>query len=475
MDSTLPAIEPGDRQIGNTGKAIQEEYRCQESQESSVSQLPYSWWGRFLQGTSGLTSVLYPDGPQIAVPISGTQRAPAAQISAKVKHQSGQSAIEIQYAQLPPAVLFGGDIVVYVVWTVAPDGTVENLGGIANSVDKGTASFSTAKREFALMITAEPIVTVPTPGELVVFFSGTPAAKDVKPTGFTFGGLSDRKGLIKSATDSIAGTSYKPDKKNPLELIQAEKAVELLNRFDAKKYDAATYDKAVSSLAEAREAKGQKQMDASKVTVTLAGQALVKTVQMKEAEAASKQAAESAASKQNLSASLETTQAELATATAALAAAQAEVKSLSAKNAALSGQQKSLDQTLTGALGQMASGTKTDRGYVVSLSGVAFQSGQSQLSTEAKYVLAKLSGMLLAFPAMTMSVEGHTDSTGSDEANRKLSQARAEAVVTFISEMGVPKSSMTATGFGPDKPVAPNDTEGGRAKNRRVDIVLSEK
>jgi outer membrane protein OmpA-like peptidoglycan-associated protein len=268
--------------------------------------------------------------------------------------------------------------------------------------------------------------------------------------------------------------SYKPDKKNPIELMQAEKAVELLARFDATTYDADTCDKAEASLAEARDAKGQKQIDAAKVTVTLAGQALSKTVQMKEAEEASKRAAESAASKQNLSDELETAQVLLAKTTSDLEQAQSEVKRLSTKNEKLTGQQQTFEQTLTGALGQMATGSKTDRGYVVSLSGVAFQSGQSQLSTEAKYVLAKLSGMLLVFPSMNMSVEGHTDSTGSDDVNRKLSQARAEAVSTFLSEMGVTKSRMTAAGFGPDNPIAPNDTSGGRAKNRRVDIIMTE-
>jgi len=430
--------------------------------------------GMAFAGDVGLTSVLYPEGKNVVVPISGTQRAPAAQISAKVKHQSGQSAIEIQYADLPPAILFGGDIVAYVVWAVAPAGTVENLGGIANSVDKGTTSFSTAKRDFALMITAEPIKTVRSPGELVVFFSGTPSSKDATPNGFTFGGLSDRKGMIKNDTDSIAGMSYKPDKKNPIELIQAEKAVELMDRFDAKEYDADTYGKAAAALAEARDGKGQKQLDASKVTVTLAGQALSKTLQMKQAAEASKSAAESAAAKQNLSADLESTQAQLAKATSELALAQSTIESLSTKNEKLSGQQQTLDQTLTGALGQMASSSKTDRGYVVSLSGVAFKSGQSQLSTEAKYVLAKLTGMLLVFPGMNMSIEGHTDSTGSDEVNRKLSEARAGSVMTFLNEMGVSKPRMTSAGLGPDNPVAPNDTPGGRAKNRRVDIVMTE-
>jgi len=425
-------------------------------------------------GDVGLTSVLYPEGKSVDVPVSGTQRAPAAQVSAKVKHQSGQSAIEVQYSNLPPAVLFGGDIVSYVVWAVAPDGSFENLGGIANSGDKGSATFSTAKRDFALMVTAEPIKTVRSPGELVVFFSGTPASKDTTPTGFTFGGLSDRGGQIKNDIDSIAGMTYKADKKEPIELIQAEKAVELLDRFDAKKYDAGIYDKATASLAEARELKGQKQLDSAKVTITLAGQALSKTVKMKEQEKSAKLAAESAASTQNLSSDLESAQAQLTKTTSELELANAKIVTLSTTNEKLSGQQKSFDQILTGALGQMATSSKTDRGYVVSLSGVAFQSGQSQLSTEAKYVLAKLSGMLLVFPGMEMSIEGHTDSTGGDEVNRKLSQARAESVMTFLNEMGASKSSMTASGFGPDNPIAPNDTPGGRAKNRRVDIVMTE-
>ena len=68
----------------------------------------------------------------------------------------------------------------------------------------------------------------------------------------------------------------------------------------------------------------------------------------------------------------------------------------------------------------------------------------------------------------------HFDSTGGDDVNRKLSQARAESVMTFLNEMGASKSSMTASGFGPDNPIAPNDTPGGRAKNRRVDIVMTE-
>ena len=88
--------------------------------------------GSVSAGEVGLTSVVFPDGKNVDLPISGTQRAPAAEISAKVKHQSGQSVIEIAYKNLPPAVLFGGDIVAYVAWVVSPDGSVENVGGYWN-------------------------------------------------------------------------------------------------------------------------------------------------------------------------------------------------------------------------------------------------------------------------------------------------------------------------------------------------------
>jgi hypothetical protein len=259
--------------------------------------------GTVIAAEIGLTSVLYPEGSKVDLPISGTQRAPAAQITAKVEHKSGQSSIQIQYKPIPPAVLFGGDFVSYVVWAVAPDGSTENLGGIANDDDaKGPVNFSTAKRDFALMITAEPLVTVRTPGDLVVFFSGTPAAKGVNVTAFNFAGLATREGIVSRDTESIAGMSYTSDKDNPLALIQAEKVIELMDRFDARKYDASNYDEAQAAIAQARETKGQKRLDASKRTVILGGLALSKTGQMLEAEAEADRAAAEAARRAEMTA-----------------------------------------------------------------------------------------------------------------------------------------------------------------------------
>ncbi|MCZ6649314.1 MAG: OmpA family protein [Acidobacteria bacterium] len=438
----------------------------------------------------GLTSVLYPENKQVKLPISGTQRAPAANISGTVRFGSGQSSITLDYKQLPPAVLFGGDIVSYTVWAVSPDGVAENLGGIANDgVEKGKMQYSTPKRDFAMIITAEPIATVRGPGALVVFFSGTPSDKNVTLKAFTYGGLAEREEYISSDRESIAGMTYTPEKKRSLPLIQAEKAVELLDRFEAGNYDRKNYDGAVATLAEAQGVKGGKQVDAAQRSLVMAGQALSQTARMMEAEAEAAKQARTAAEKQALigegavlaaelgatSEKLAQTESRLARTESELETTRVQLKRANAQASSLTAQRMAMKEQLEAAVGQMATYSETDRGYVVSLSGTAFASGKSELTTDAKYVLAKLAGLLLTKPKVTLILEGHTDSTGEEEFNRKLSLDRANAVEMFISEMGVDSASMNAEGFGPDRPIAPNDTIGGRAKNRRVDIVLLKK
>ena len=435
----------------------------------------------------GLTSVLYPENSQVKLPISGTQRAAAATISATVKYASGQSSITVDYKQLQPAILFGGDITAYTVWAISPDGGVENLGGIGNDgSDKGKMDYKTPNRDFALIITAEPMVTVRAPGDLVVFFSGTPSAKGLSLTAFTFGGLSEREGYISRDNESIAGMTYSPEKHRSLQLIQAEKAAELLDRFEAVKFDPKGYEGATAALAEAQGLKGDKQVDAAQRSLVMSGQALNQTVRMMEAEAEAAKQAQATAEKQalagegaNLAAELGATNERLAQTEARLARTQSELettraqlKRVDAQASSMNAQRMAMKEQLAAAMGQMATSSETDRGHVVSLSGTAFASGKSDLTTDAKYVLAKLAGLLLTKPKMKLALEGHTDSTGAEEFNRKLSLDRANAVKMFLSEMGVAAGSMTAEGFGPDKPIAPNDTAGGRAKNRRVDIVL---
>jgi len=113
------------------------------------------------------------------------------------------------------------------------------------------------------------------------------------------------------------------------------------------------------------------------------------------------------------------------------------------------------------------------RGLIVNMSDVLFDTGSYTLKTGAREKLAKISGILLAHPGLTLQIEGHTDSVGSDEFNQQLSEQRAGSVRDFLAEQGVAVSSITAKGFGKTQPVATNDTPEGRQKNRRVEIVVN--
>jgi OOP family OmpA-OmpF porin len=102
-----------------------------------------------------------------------------------------------------------------------------------------------------------------------------------------------------------------------------------------------------------------------------------------------------------------------------------------------------------------------------------FETGSSTLSASSARQLEQLASVLRAYPNVAVNVGGHTDNAGDAEANRKLSADRAVAVQQALVGMGIPAARVSAEGYGPDKPVAPNDTEEGRTKNRRVDLMVS--
>ena len=113
------------------------------------------------------------------------------------------------------------------------------------------------------------------------------------------------------------------------------------------------------------------------------------------------------------------------------------------------------------------------RGLIVNMSDVLFDTGSYTLKPGAREKLAKISGILLAHPGLTLQIEGHTDSVGTDEFNQQLSERRADSVRDFLAENGVPASTITARGFGKTQPVATNDTADGRQRNRRVELVVN--
>jgi outer membrane protein OmpA-like peptidoglycan-associated protein len=115
----------------------------------------------------------------------------------------------------------------------------------------------------------------------------------------------------------------------------------------------------------------------------------------------------------------------------------------------------------------------TARGLVVNMSDVLFDSGQYTLRPLAREKLAKISGIVLAYPTLMLAVEGNTDSVGTEEFNQTLSENRANSVRTYLTKQGVPETSTTASGFGKSRPIASNDTSDGRQQNRRVELIVS--
>jgi outer membrane protein OmpA-like peptidoglycan-associated protein len=113
------------------------------------------------------------------------------------------------------------------------------------------------------------------------------------------------------------------------------------------------------------------------------------------------------------------------------------------------------------------------RGLIVSMSDVLFDTGKYSLKPGAREKLAKVAGILLAYPGLDIAVGGYTDNVGSDAMNQRLSENRAGSVRDYLVQQGVATNSVTVTGFGNSSAVASNDNASGRQQNRRVELVVS--
>lgn len=116
---------------------------------------------------------------------------------------------------------------------------------------------------------------------------------------------------------------------------------------------------------------------------------------------------------------------------------------------------------------------QTERGLVVTLGDILFESGKSQLKVNSTERLYKLTSFLKTYPDRTLMIEGHTDNVGGDESNIVLSQKRAESVRIFLLEQGVNNARLSAIGKGESFPVASNESDSGRALNRRVEVIIA--
>lgn len=155
-------------------------------------------------------------------------------------------------------------------------------------------------------------------------------------------------------------------------------------------------------------------------------------------------------------------------------AAQAEAE-LGRAREALAKQEEEQKQRLANmekTLAEIAQTRRDDRGFIITLPGIFFDTGKAALKSGSRNTLGRIAEQLRLNDRLTIVVEGHTDSTGSDELNQALSEKRAAAVKDALVSAGIGADRVTAVGKGEAAPVATNDTAAGRQQNRRVEIVL---
>jgi outer membrane protein OmpA-like peptidoglycan-associated protein len=165
---------------------------------------------------------------------------------------------------------------------------------------------------------------------------------------------------------------------------------------------------------------------------------------------------------------------------AAINAAQADADQsrITAQQAQRSAQQAENDKAamrtrLSEQLNSILQTRDSARGLIVSMSDVLFDTGKYSLKQGAREKLAKVAGILLAYPGLNIEVGGYTDNVGGDVMNQRLSENRAGSVRDYLVQQGVGVNSVTARGFGNSLPVASNGNSAGRQQNRRVELLVS--
>lgn len=452
-----------------------------------------------------LNAITFPERKTIKFDFLGTTRAPKAEVEGKVEFQDGQADIEIEFEKMKPAVLFGGDISCYVVWAVSRDGTFGNLGELWLPENKGKVNFTSGRKTFAILITAEPYARVSRPSELVMMFNVAAEPKKAPTDAFEFSGLADASDHDLESTRDIAW-----DSNVPLDLRQAEKVYQLAQRYDAQNYVPNMMRSALIALGQARNlaSKDKQRADYSRRSIALSSDAIEFTLRRKEAEELERQIAArraemdaleerarqaeersvaagealAEANQQQLAAeaSIQRTQAELgriASEKKALeleqAAMLASLQSMRAESESLRKEAEKLSSRLDGALSQVAETRDSARGTILNLPDILFDLNKAALKPETQVIIAKLSGILLIMPDLNVRVEGHTDATGSDDYNLTLSKQRAQSVSDFLEAQNIDTTRLQAVGYGKTRPVADNDSAEGRRKNRRVEIVIA--
>ena len=461
------------------------------------------------------------------IDFQGTELMSGAAGQAKVESKRGALEIEVEFSGLDKPTSFGPEYLTYVLWAISPEGRPVNIGEVlVGGSRRSKLDVTTDLQAFAMIVTAEPYYAVRRPSNVVVLENSvrqdTAGGTELVDAKYE---LIDRGGYIPT------GYHFDPvvlSARLPLEFYEARNAVRIAKSAGADRYASESYDKAVrqmndaDAMATTRHGNKKALISMSREVVQTAEDAReisVKQIDEERAEAerragrgreaaanhraddesqrrASAEAASAQADYERNEANRQNNDAQAAAQLSAEAQANAERD----RNRAQQGQQaaeadsdrdraaaassdaqlqqavrdrEQLRANLLQQLNLILETRDTARGLVVNMSDVLFDSGKYTLRPLAREKLAKISGIVLAYPSLHLAVEGNTDSVGTELYNQELSEQRAEGVRSYLTQQGVPESSTSAMGFGKSRPIASNDTSEGRQQNRRVELIVS--
>lgn len=467
-----------------------------------------------LRATRQALGVSYPEGVELAVLMHGTERLPEARGKGEVKRKEGVTRIEARIDNMKPAAGFGGDFATYVVWTVSPEGHVNNAGEVLLDGTTGKTKVTTPLQTFGMFVTAEPHFLVETPSEFVVLQTVAPkkqiSSGQLRTSTIKYKGYD---GIYEAGRKTLHRALEAEDLERS-DMKQARVSVDLAKRAGAEEHAATELTEAEERLeqmiaaVEARVADRQtmamghhvvrKAYEAQKLAEERSFQAALEAERAEHADEinqleSSIQAAQSEAERARLVAERREMKlrmeqdareqaAEEAREAAARAAREREGRLVAERKASVARleaerareEQARIRERMERALSVVVETRETARGVIVNLPDILFDFGKATLRPNARETVAKVCGIMLVSPGYTLSVEGHTDSVGSDEFNQTLSEKRAKSVGDYLVECGLPGEETSTKGFGESKPIATNDTADGRQKNRRVEIVIEQ-
>jgi outer membrane protein OmpA-like peptidoglycan-associated protein len=449
---------------------------------------------------------------------AGTALMPGANGQAKIESKKGYIEIEVEFGNLQEPKTYGNEYLTYILWAISPEGRAINLGEVLlGGNHRSKLDVTTDLQAFALIVTAEPYFAVRQPSNVVVIENvvradtkGATESVEAKyelldrggyiPTGYTFDPVVmnaklpieffEARNALRIAqsegAETFANDSYQHAvslmkqadgyaiqhnvPKQPLSAVSREvvQTAEDARAIAVKKIDEERLDSERQHSAEAQLRANAQADDATR----LKNQAESDTAKAQAEEARAKAAASDARS------DAEKAKADMAANKAASAEALAATQADAEKSRLAALQQSETEKAtlrlkLSEQLNSILQTRDSARGLIVSMSDVLFDTGKFSLKPGAREKLAKVAGILIAYPGLNIAVGGYTDNVGGDAMNQTLSENRAGSVRDYLVQQGVQSASVTSSGFGDTSPVASNENAAGRQQNRRVELVVS--